>query len=85
MEPYPPCSLRLLVHLGLFLRLLGREKEQLRLGPLLRRFFHDVTDGVYFELQGLGGQLQLFFYGPKVLSHCPTVEDQDQGNAAEKR
>ena len=57
---------------------------QLRLGPLLRRFFQNVTDGVYFELQGFGGQLQLFFYRPEVLSHYPTVEDQDQGDAAEK-
>ena len=58
---------------------------QLGLGLLLRRFFHDVTDGVYFELQGFRGQLQLFIYRPEVLSHDPTVEDQDQGDAAEKR
>ena len=58
---------------------------QLGLGPLLRRFFHDVTDGVYFELQGFGGQLQLLFDRPEVLSHDPTVEDQDQGDPAEKR
>lgn len=58
---------------------------QLGLGLLLRRFFHDVTDGVYFELQGFGGQLQLFFYCPELLSHDPTVEHQDQGDAAEKR
>ena len=58
---------------------------QLRLGPLLCRFFQNVTDGVYFELQGFGGQLQLFFYRPEVLSHYPTAEDQYQGDAAEKR
>ena len=58
---------------------------QLGLGPLLRRFLHDVTDGVYFELQGFRGQVQLLFYRPEVLSHRPTVEDQDQGDAAEKR